>query len=293
MSKQRARAEKEYILFCDESDKDGAYYSNFYGGLLVGASQYQPVSDRLNAVKQAQNLHKEVKWKKVTAAYLGKYMALMDAFFDEVAAGSVKVRIMFRQNAQEPVGLTAEQKQTTYWRLYYQFVKHAFGFGQMPGGEEPTRLRIYFDQFPDTGEQSAKFKGYIEALGSTIAFRNVRLHLAREDVTEVDSHEHVLLQCLDIVLGSICFRLNDKHRAIPEGKKRRGQTTVAKDELRKHILKRIQQIKPNFNIGITTGGGPEDRWAMPYRHWCFKPSEFEYDASKTKRGAKKGPAEPT
>lgn len=287
------RSEKEYILFCDESDKDGAFYSNFYGGLLVGASRYQPVTDRLNDAKRAQNLFKEVKWKKVTAAYLEKYKALMDAFFEEVRAENVKVRIMFRQNAQEPFGLTTEQQQTTYWRLYYQFVKHAFGFAQLPHDHGSTRLRVYFDQFPDTGEQAAKFKGYIEALGSSVTFRSVRLHLARQDITEVDSHDHVLLQCLDIVLGSICFRLNDKHKAKPEGKHRRGQTTVAKDDLRKHILKHIQSIRPRFNIGITTGGGPEDRWAMPYRHWCFRPSEFAYDASKTKRGAKKNPAEPT
>ena len=25
--------EKEYIIFCDESDKRGKYYSNFYGGV--------------------------------------------------------------------------------------------------------------------------------------------------------------------------------------------------------------------------------------------------------------------
>lgn len=293
MAKKQQRAEREYILFCDESDKDGAYYSNFYGGLLVGASQFQPVSDRLNAAKQAQNLLQEVKWSKVTSQYLEKYKAFVDALFDEIVAGNVKVRIMFRQNAQQPKGLTSEQKAAGYWLLYYQFVKHAFGFAHMPTADEARYLRLYFDEFPETGEQVAKFKGYIDALGYSREFRNVKLHIRRQDIAEVDSHEHVLLQGLDIVLGSINFRLNDGHKAIPEGKHRRGKTTVAKDELRKHILKRIQAIKPNFNIGITTGGGPGDRWEAPYRHWCFKPAEFDYDGSKTKRGARKNPAGPT
>jgi hypothetical protein len=31
--------EKEYIIFCDESDRFGKYYSNFYGGVIVGPSQ--------------------------------------------------------------------------------------------------------------------------------------------------------------------------------------------------------------------------------------------------------------
>jgi hypothetical protein len=286
-------AEKEYILFCDESDKDGPYYSNFYGGLLVAASRYQPVTDRLNALKVSLNLLGEVKWQKVTANYLSKYQALMDAFFDEVRVNHVKVRIMFRQNAHKPTGLSDEQRQLAYWLLYYQFVKHAFGFARMPNTTADRWLRIYFDQFPDTGEQAAKFKGFIEGLASSREFRGARLRLRREDITEVASHDHVLLQCLDVVLGSICFRLNDKHLAKPTGSLRRGSRTVAKDELRKHILKHIQSIRPNFNIGITTGGTIEERWLMPYRHWCFRPAEFEYDAQKTKRGAKNNPADPT
>lgn len=285
--------EKEYILFCDESEKDGVFFSNFYGGLLVGGSQYQPVTDRMNAVKLSQNLLGEVKWQKVTETYLAKYETLVSAFFDEIAAGRVKVRIMFRQNAQKPKGLTDEQREIGYWLLYYQFVKHAFGFAHMPPAEPMRHLRIYFDQFPDTGEQAAKFKGFIEALEHSREFRGVGLRIRKQDITEVSSHDHVLLQCLDVVLGSICFRLNDKHRAKPPGSRRRGSRTVAKDKLRKFILSRIQQIRPNFNIGITTGGGPVERWEQSYRHWCFKPSEFEYDSSQTKRGAKKNPAGPT
>src|SRR5579871_5432934 len=93
--------------------------------------------------------------------------------------------------------------------------------------------------------------------------RSANLFIRKQDITEVASHDHVLLQCLDIVLGSVCFRLNDKHKAKPAGSKRRGSRTVAKDELRRHILKLIQTIRPNFNIGITTGGNLSDRWAMP------------------------------
>lgn len=285
--------EKEYILFCDESDREGLFFSSFYGGLLVGASQYQTVTDRLNAVKAAQNLRGEVKWQKVTESYRSKYEALMSAFFDEVAAGRVKVRIMFRQNARKPRGLSDEQREIGYWLLYYQFVKHAFGFAHMPPEEHGAHLRIYFDQFPDTGEQAAKFKGFIEALEHSKEFRGVGLRIRKQDITEVSSHDHVLLQCLDIVLGSICFRLNDKHRVKVPGSRRRGSRTVAKDNFRKFILKRIQLIRPNFNIGITTGGYLPDRWEMPYRHWCFKPSEVDYDHAKTKGGQKKNPAGPT
>lgn len=89
--------EREYIIFCDESDKYGRFYSSFYGGLIVGASQYEAVTQRLNTTKTRLNLFGEIKWAKVTQRYLSKYQELLDAFFDEIAAKTAKVRIMFRQ----------------------------------------------------------------------------------------------------------------------------------------------------------------------------------------------------
>ena len=286
-------AEREHILFCDESDRDGAYFSNFYGGLLVGASQYQPVTQRLNDLKRQQNLLGEVKWQKVTQQYLSKYEVLVNGFFDEIAAGNAKVRIMFRQNAMQPVGVTNEQRELGYWLLYYQFVKHGFDFARMPVAEGGAHLRIYFDRFPDTGEQAARFKGFIEALDQSRGFRKVGLKVRKEDITEVDSHDHVLLQCLDVVLGAMCFRLNDKHLAKPPGAAQRGSRTVAKEKLYRLINRRICAMRPHFNIGITTGGGPDNRWQLPYAHWLFVPAEFNYDAGKTKRGQKENPAGPT
>lgn len=103
------KREKEYIIFCDESDKEGKYYSNFYGGLIVGASHYERVTAYLNIIKQEQNLYGEVKWEKVTQRYLQKYETLIRHFFREVASKHVKVRIMFQQNAFKPKGLSFEQ----------------------------------------------------------------------------------------------------------------------------------------------------------------------------------------
>jgi hypothetical protein len=278
--------EKEYILFCDESVKEGKFYSNFYGGVLVPASAYEAASRRLNGTKLRLHFMGEVKWQKVTSNYLSKYMELMDAFFEELREGRAKVRIMFRQNARKPTNLTPEHHEQGFYMLYYQFIKHAFGFAHMPEHAAPVRLRVYLDQFPDTGEKVAQFRGFILGLNQSWSFRNKRMRIYEQDLTEVRSHDHVHLQCLDIVLGAMAFRLNDMHKEKPPGLRTRGSRTIAKEKLYKHILMRIRELRPNFNCGITTGGSKEDRWNHAHCHWAFLPANHEYESTMTKRGQK-------
>lgn len=287
--------DKEYIIFCDESDVSGAYFSNFYGGVLVGSSQYDRITARLNAEKKRLNLFGEVKWSKVTEVYLSKYQDLIRMFFEEVRQGHLKVRIMFRQNVHHPVGLTQDQIDGGFFRLYYQFIKNAFGLLHCPPAQNPRRLRLYFDEFPDTKEAATQFKGYIFGLKDNPQIRRAGLTIAMEDIAEFRSHDHALAQCLDIVLGAMAFRLNHKHKAIPPGQKRRGKRTVAKEALYKTIYGEICRTKPRFNIGISTGtpGGPVDRWSAPYLHWRFVPSVREYREEFVKPKKKRGPTQPT
>jgi hypothetical protein len=278
-------SEKEYIIFCDESEQDGKYYSTFFGGLIVGASQYKKATERLNLVKKEQNFFGEIKWEKVTERYLSKYQEVVKAFFREISAAHVKVRIMFSHNARKPKRITAEQREQRYYLLYYQFIKHAFGLQFIAPEEKDTRLRLYFDRFPDTGEKVERFKGFIYGLQQNRKFRAARIKIAREDITEIHSHDHALLQCLDIVLGAMVFRLNDKHKEKLPGQRVRGKRTRAKEQLYKTILQEIRKLHPNFNIGITTSGGKNgvSRWEKPYLHWEFRAADAGYEPELTKR----------
>src|SRR3990172_2625742 len=150
--------DKELIIFCDESDRRGKFYSNFYGGVLVGSSQYERITALLNQKKEELHFFGEVKWEKVSGRYLDKYRVLITSFFDKIVAKSVRVRIMFTQNAYVPVGLTKEQQEMEYFLLYYQFIKNAFGLRFIPCSHAKTRLRLYFDVFPHKREKVEQFK---------------------------------------------------------------------------------------------------------------------------------------
>jgi hypothetical protein len=163
----------ELTIWCDESDKTGKYYSNFYGGVLVRSKNLKYVEKYLHQICLEQNLYKEIKWQKVTGNYLEKYKTLMDGFFKLIGEDKVKVRIMFTQNAQVPINLTAEQRENEYFLLYYQFVKHAFGlsFCEESKGENPIFTRVYFDNLPDTLAKKQQFKEYIKGLQTQRTFQ--------------------------------------------------------------------------------------------------------------------------
>ncbi|KIU48981.1 MULTISPECIES: DUF3800 domain-containing protein [Bradyrhizobium] len=276
----------EYIIYCDESDEKGDYFSNFYGGTLIRGEHLQEIVTAIRAKKKELNLTKEVKWQRVTEHYEGKYTALMDTFFDFVKADKIKVRIMFTQNRYVAKGLTKRHIDEKYFILYYQFIKHAFGLNcspKIPGG---VHLKVYPDKIPDNAEKVAVFRTYIVGLARQPEMRERNIRINPDNVTDVDSREHEILQCLDVVLGSINFKLNNKHRALTaRNNTRRGSRTKAKERIFNHIKARIQDIYPRFNVGSNTGQHTADcYWTDPYRHWLFVPRErIIVDISKHKK----------
>ncbi len=268
---------KEFIIYCDESVEKGQYYSDFYGGVLIDSNNLNFIRSSLAHSKQRLNLKSEVKWTKVTGNYLEKYKSLMDDFFEFVKSNKIKVRIMFRQTAFQAKNLTDYNKTHGYFLLYYQFIKHAFGLRYSNETPHPIFLRAFFDELPDSKVKCELFKNHIYALQSLVEFNESKIKIRRDDIQEIDSKKHNLLQCLDVVLGAMAFRLNDMHKVKPKGSYKRGKRTIAKEKLYKHILGHIRGCYPNFNIGMSTGinGDYSNRWNHPYRHWNFIPRDFE------------------
>ena len=275
----------EYVIYTDESDRSGLYYSNFYGGVLVRSTDLRFVVDQLEDCKRQLNLHREVKWQKVSANYLEKYVSLMSYFFQHVAEGRAKVRIMFTQNRFVPIGLTSEQRRTEYHRLYYQFLKHAFGLRYANDGIKPVNIRVNLDQMPENREDNAQFKAFLVRHNRNPQLPQAGIHFRADQIAQLDSQDHVLLQCLDVVLGAMAFRLNDKHKNKPPDQRTRGKKTIAKQKLYKIILERICRMYPRFNVGETTGKGGDwtNLWNHPYRHWKFVPTEHDIDEGKSKK----------
>lgn len=239
---------------------------------MIKSSDLYEVENALNQKKKELNLNGEIKWTKVSANYLEKYMDMMDIFFSFVKAGKVKVRIMFRSMNDQPTDISRRTVDDKYFKLYYEFIKHSFGLKDIPDTNLPAKLIIYLDVLPDKKGQRETFKDYVTHIPNIWGVSD--LSISKRDIREVDSHDHVLLQCTDIIMGSMNFKLNKLNRVIPEGSNRRGKRTVAKEKLYQHIYYNICEIHPHFNAGISTGshGYEHPHWESPYEHWRFIPN---------------------
>jgi hypothetical protein len=279
---------REYIIYCDESDDKGRFYSNFYGGALLLAGDRERIEKALINAK-GDRKDSEFKWTNIGPHNEALYIAFVDAFLDLVADASIKVRIMFTQNINQTKGLVEYSVDSEFFILYYHFVKLAFGLRYCNQDRaEDVNITVYLDDVPDSNEEFDNFKDYLSSLSTFPVFHRNRISIRKDSIADVDSKKHVILQAVDVVLGAIQFRLNDKHKIMPEGKRRRGKRTLAKQRVYKHINKRLRTIRPGFNVGGSTGHdtGEEDRWLHKYRHWCFVPTDSVRDLARGKQKKK-------
>lgn len=278
-------AKRHYTIYCDESAKKGKYFSNFYGGVILKSEDRQAIETLLRDKQAELNIFGEMKWTKITKNYEDKYIEFMNTYFDFIRSGRIKVRIMFTHNYRRAKDLTDDQRENQYFLLYYQMLKHAFGLAYSnPNSLDRIYVTTLLDEIPDTKEKLNKFRGFISGIENTSAYRGKGVYFLRDQIASVDSKEHAIMQGLDIILGSMYFRLNDLHLEKIEGERTRGKRTIAKEKVYKEINRQIRTIYPNFNIGTTTGcaNGEIDRWNQPYRHWCFTATNSEIDSKAVK-----------
>jgi hypothetical protein len=273
-------SERRFYIYCDESIKNGKKYSDFYGGVIIDSKDFEEIRLNLEKLKSELGISDEIKWTKTDMQRAEPYMKMMDAFFEYIFSGRIKFRLMFRQNRFKATGLTDYHRDNRFFLLYYQFLKSAFGL-RFAGSEllaQKVNLEIFFDRLPDKESKNTLFKKNIFGLQYLPEFLESHIQIREDAIIEVESHKHILLQCLDVVLGGMAFRLNEMHLEKEVGKRTRGKRTIAKERLYKHIHSKIIQIFPHFNIGISTGLQSEKRnlWRFSYRHWSFIPKTWEF-----------------
>lgn len=270
-------------IWLDESDKKGQFYSNFYGGILIKSDDLPGVLSESKALLERLGIWEEIKWQKVNKHTFDAYMLIVDYIFRLLDEGRAKIRIFFRNNQNVPTNLTEDHRRNAFTILYYEFIKNAFGLQYCDMADGTKDVRLCLDEIPASGDQVAQFRRYLVNLNNDNAFRLNGIGFHESRIVEVKSDKEIPLQFLDLILGAICFRLNNKHLIKDPATGKRGVRTKLKEKLYKHINKKIREIRPNFNIGISTGiTTNSDKWSLPYSHWSFIPTSHIVDHTYSK-----------
>lgn len=269
---------RHYTIYCDESATKGELFSDFYGGVLLRSREVEAISNLLNEKKDELNLQRELKWTRITENYLEKYLEFVRYYFSFINSGRLKTRIMFTQNIRRARNLAQSHHDEKYFLLYYQLIKNGFGLKYSnPNALDRVYINLLLDDVPDTKEKFERFRTFVSLISETQAYHGTNVYFPRKQIAGIDSKSHVILQGLDIILGSMQFRLNKFHERKPEGARRRGKRTIAKEKVYKEINRLIREIRPGFNVGASTGadGNMRNYWTHPYRHWLFVARDHE------------------
>ncbi len=259
----------------------------FMDGALINLSDINLIDKVLNNKKEELNLNGEIKWTKVTDNYLDKYIEIISLFFKFIKSGKIKVRIMFAQNAFVSDGLTKEQTDNEYSILYYYFLKDSFGlkYSNNTPFKNKVNFSLYLDDLPCSEGQKKSLKNSIFKYNYELKQSNIEI----TEIVEIDSKKHVIQQCMDIILGSMNFKLNDFDKIKDEETGKRSKRTIAKEKLYKVINRNIRDIRKGFNVGISTSkdGDVTNTWKQSYRHWNFISRYSHFDETLTKKSSRK------
>ena len=62
-------------------------------------------------------------------------------------------------------------------------------------------------------------------------FKAKGVNFVEKGISELDSKSHLPLQFLDVILGAICFKLNEKDKLKSDGDEKPGKRTILKPRL--------------------------------------------------------------
>ena len=266
-----------YTVYADEAwthDPELRFW-RFYGGAMLRSSERDRIEAELLTLKTQRGLHGEIKWSLTTPARAERFGAIVERFLDYVDAGDVTLRYMWLdQLRQDPDALTAWHREYGFYILYYYFV--VFGFG-LPWHDQRDTVAVEFfpDALPNEPVKLREFQQFLHRCHIARRFRQ-RSSFRFINVTAVESEKHIILQCVDLIIGAVGYKLNKKYKA--KTGHRRSRSAVAKIELWERIRDRLGAIDMgergthSFAVGVNTGTGPEatNRWRHKFRQWDFR-----------------------
>jgi hypothetical protein len=225
----------KFEIYCDESHPDVFWSKSgrrakflLIGGLWLPADRRSEIKKAIDQLKDTYGFRQEIKWHKVHRGREEFYKGLIDLFinfgealrFRCIAVDGDKVDMVRFHESDEELG---------FYKFYYQMIKHwIFDFNE---------YRIFCD------EKTNRVGDRLKALRRTLDYANISSQVV--SVQALPSHQVVLMQLTDFLLGMASSRINESV-----------QPASAKDRLVAHLegrlgiarLEATRKFETKFNI---------------------------------------------
>jgi hypothetical protein len=159
----------------------------FLGSVSCAYPQVERHCKRIDELKKEHNFYAEIKWTKVSQSKIRFYLDLVDYFFD--------TDLKFRAIGIDKSKIHNEDFEQTYDDFYYKMYYQLLYYNINPF----YIYNVYLD-VKDT-LSACKVRKLREIL-------NIKLGVFR-NVQNIRSHESLLMQLADFLMGAISYNIND------------------------------------------------------------------------------------
>ena len=184
--------DKTFNIYCDESchlENDHKLFM-FLGSISSAYNQVRLHTVQINELKKKHNFYAEIKWKKVSHSKLPFYSELIDYFF----ATDLKFRAVGVEKSKINNQNFAQTYDEFYYKMYYQLLNHKIN--------SCYSYNVYLDIKDSLS--ACKVRKLREILNIKYGvFRNAQ---------NIRSHESVLMQLSDFLMGAISYYKNDAEK---------------------------------------------------------------------------------
>lgn len=198
---------KTFNLYCDEScylDNDNNKYM-LIGGVSCAYPQVRIHTNCINEIKKKYNFYAEIKWNKVSMSKIKFYLDIVEYFFSTDL--QFKAIALEKENPA-PESLCSFDEH--YYDMYYYLLNSNIN--------TQYAYNVYLD-IKDTLSVFKVRKLYDILNAKYGVFRNIQ---------NIRSHESVLLQLADFLLGAVAYNANNTDKA---------------NEAKKMIIEKIKKHK--------------------------------------------------
>jgi len=176
-----------------------------FGGILIEGRSLPAFNQAIGVWRQANRMHAELKWAKVSGQKLAEYKLLVDLFFSLAGRGGPCFRSVVFDTSQIDYRMFHRgDKELGFYKFFYQFLLHSFGrFAR----DDKDRLLVFLDR----RTTSYKLSTLYAVLNRGIRKKYDRRADVVRKIEAVDSHGHDVLQLADVLMGAVGYHNNDCH----------------------------------------------------------------------------------